>query len=86
MPTTIAHPEPNFEAAAEIQRFWEANYDRFLRDFAEHFIAVDIESGEVVASNCDLAGLAGDLVDLGLDPRTDVAIEFISDRYGSLLL
>jgi hypothetical protein len=77
-------PEPSFEEVAEIRRYWDANYQRLLKEYAEQFVAV--KDGQVVASDSDLATLFYKLQSLKLDPRTDVAIEFISAEAHSLLL
>lgn len=84
MATTLVRPEPSFEEVAEIRRFWEANYQRLLKDYAENFVAV--KDGQVVAFDPDLANLVYKLRELHLDPRTDVAIEFLSAEAHSLLL
>lgn len=83
---TLARPEPSFEEADRIQKFWEDNYQTLLKDYSEHYVAVQIDSGEVVAANRDLALLFYDLRDKGVDPKRDVAIQFISPRSASLLL
>jgi len=86
MPATLERPEPSFEEAESIQRYWETHYQELLGDYAEQFVAVDFRSGKVVANNPDLAMLAYELRDRGIDIRTDVAIQFISSRSASLLL
>lgn len=83
---TLVRPEPSFEEAIEIQNFWNQNYQRLLNEYPEQFVAVDMRSGEVVAANSDLAFLAYDLRDKGLDPRTDVAIQHLTAKSASLLL
>ena len=83
---TLVQPEPSFEEAAEIQRFWEDNHERLLAEFPERFVAADPATGDVIASNLDLALLIYELRDRGLDPRTDVAIEFITARAAKLIL
>jgi hypothetical protein len=77
-------PEPSFEEADRIQKFWEDNYQALLCEYPEHFVAV--KDGKVVAADPDLARLFYMLTDLGLDPRTGVAIEFISAHSSALLL
>lgn len=86
MPETLVRPEPSFEEAAEIQKFWEANYSRLLKQYPEQFVAVKPDTGEVVVADGDLASLVYKLRDLNLDPRTDVAIEFITAEARTLLL
>lgn len=86
MPATLETPDPSFAEAEEIQRFWDENYQALLVEYPEQFVAVDLESRDVVASNPDLAMLVYELRDLGLDTRTDVAIQFVSSRSASLLL
>ncbi len=86
MPAVLDDLLPGFEESVRIQAFWEANYERLLRLYPDHFVAVDLPSGEVVSAAKDLAALAQLLRERGLNPRTDVAIEFIADRYGTLLL
>lgn len=83
---TSVRPEASFEEAIQIQKFWEANYERLLKEYPEQFVAVRPESGEVVASNRDMAMLVYELRDRGIDARADVAIQFISARSASLLL
>lgn len=83
---TLVRPEPSFEEAAQIQKFWEENYERLLNEYPEQFVAVEPSTGKVVAANKDLAILVYDLRDRGLDARTDVAIQLISPRSHSLLL
>ncbi len=77
-------PEPSFEEAARIRQFWSEHYGEFLRLYPEQFVAV--KDGEVVAANHDLAFLVYELRDKRLDPRTDVAIEFITARSHSFIL
>ncbi len=77
-------PEPSIEEARQIQEFWNEHHTEFLARYPEQFVAVKDET--VVASNRDLAVLVDQLRQMGLDPRTDVAIEFISAKSGSLLL
>lgn len=55
-----------------------------LKAYPEQIVAV--RDGEVVAAHADLAALVGALSKRGLDPRTDVAIEFITSHSGNLLL
>jgi hypothetical protein len=81
---TLVRPEPSFEEVAEIRRYWDANYERFLREYPEQFVAV--KDGQVVAHDPDLTALFHKLQDLKLDPRTDVAIEFISAEADTLIL
>lgn len=82
--TTPVSPEPSLEEAAEIHRFWEEHYAELLAGYPEMFVAV--RDGHVVAANPDLAFLVYDLRDKHLDPRKDVAIEFISSNSARLLL
>lgn len=84
MRTTTINPEPSFEEAEAIDRFWAEHHDELLAGYPEQFVAV--KDGEVVASNTDLALLIYDLRDQGLSPRTDVWIEFITANVGKLLL
>ena len=81
---TLVRPEPSFDKAAEIQRFWAEHYDEYLERYPERYVAV--KAGGVVASHPDLAMLVYELRDLGLNARTDVAIEFISAGSASHLL
>ena len=85
MPASVAAQLlPSFEEAASIQRFWDQHYPELLADYPDKFVAV--ANGVVVASNSDLALLIYDLRDKGLNPRTDVAIEYISSKSATLLL
>lgn len=77
-------PVPSFAEAAAIQEFWETNYKRLLALYPEQFVAVRGE--DVVATAAELGELLNTLAALGLDPRIDVAIEFISSRSNSLIL
>ncbi len=86
MSATLPRPDPGFAEAEEIQRFWDDNFDELLKQYPERFVAVDLESHEVVASNPDLVMLFYELRDQGLDARADVAIQFVSSWSGSLLL
>ncbi len=81
---TLVRPEPSFEEVAEIRRYWDENYPRLLQEYAEQFVAV--RDGQVVAHDPDLATLFYKLQDLKLDPRTDVAVEFISAEADLLIL
>lgn len=81
---TKLRPEPSFEEAAQIRQYWDANYERLLAEYPEEFVAV--KDGQVVAHDPDLTALFDKLQDLKLDPRTDVAIEFISAEAGTLIL
>lgn len=80
---TVA-PSPSVREAIEIEQFWASHYEDLLARYPEKFVAV--RDGDVIASNSDLAMLVYDLRDKHIDPRTDVAIQFISSRSGSLLL
>ena len=85
MPATPADRTlPNLDNARKIETWWEAHYSELLTSHPEQFVAV--RDGTVVASNPDLAMLVYELRDLGLRPREDVAIEFITARKGQLLL
>jgi hypothetical protein len=77
-------PDPSFDEAMELQRFWDAHYAELLATYPEQFVAV--KDGRVVATNTDLALLVYELRDHGIDARTDVAIQFITAKSGSLLL
>ncbi len=77
-------PEPSFKEAEEIQQFWNEHHEELLERYPEQFVAV--KDGEVVAANADLALLVYELRDMSLDPRTDVAIEFVTATLGSQLL
>lgn len=83
---TALEPEPGFEEADRIQRFWNENYAGFRERFPDHFVAVSRQSNQVVASNRDLALLVCELRERGLDVRTDVAIEFIPAGARNLFL
>ena len=80
----LSQPEPSLEEAQRILRFWEEHYGEFLRRYPEQFVAV--RDGEVVAANPDLAMLVYHLREMGLSPRSDVAIEFITEKAARLLL
>ncbi len=80
----LVMPQPGLDEAQELRRFWESQHDRLIGEYPEQFVAVRV--GEVIASNSDLAMLVYALRDMGLDPRTDVWIEFITAKAGSLLL
>ena len=82
--STLARPEPSFEESKRIHAFWLEHQDEFLARYPEQFVAV--KDGNVVAANPDLAMLFYELRDLGLNARTDVAIQLISSRAASLLL
>lgn len=82
--STIDGLSPSLEEAAQLDQWWEAHYDALLADYPEQFVAV--QGDAVVASNPDLALLVYELRDLGLSPREDVAIEFITASKGDLLL
>ena len=85
MPTSIpVRPDPSLAEAEAIQRFWEEHYLELLKAYPEQFVAV--KDGRVIAAHSDLAMLAYELRDRGLDARTDVAIQFISSRSATLLL
>lgn len=77
-------PKPSIEEAEALQGFWEANRERFLAEYPESFVAV--KDGVVIAAHKDLAGLLDRLNTLGLDPRDDVAIEFVTEKGASWLL
>jgi hypothetical protein len=80
----VVTPKPSLAEAARLEQFWATHYQELLRAFPEQFVAV--RDGEVVASNPDLAMLVYELRDRHLNARTDVAIQFISSRSGTLLL
>lgn len=84
MAVALVQPEPSWEEAEATRRFWAEHYAELLKSHPERFVAV--KDGKVVASSPDLALLVYQLRDLGLDPRTDVTIEFISASSASLLL
>ncbi len=77
-------PVPSFAEAAAIQAFWARNYARFVALYPEKFVAVKGE--EVVLVADDLGKLLDGLSAAGLDPKEDVAIEFVSARSHSLIL
>lgn len=77
-------PDPPLAEAAAIQRYWEQHHQELIQKYPEMFVAV--KDGKVVAANSDLALLVYDLRDRGLDPRADVAIEYISEKASTLLL
>jgi hypothetical protein len=80
----VVNPEPSVREAIQLEKFWADHYEELLARYPEQFVAV--RDGDVMASNPDLAMLIYDLRDKNLSPRTDVAIQFISSRSGSLLL
>ena len=82
--STLARPEPSFEEAARMRAFWCEHRDALLEKYPEQFVAVSERT--VVAANSDLFMLVHQLREMGLSPRTDVAIELISSHSGSLLL
>jgi len=84
MTAALVRPQLSLDEAARIQQFWVDHYKELLSQYPEMFVAVRDE--KVVAANRDLALLVYDLRDKRLDPRTDVAIEFISAHSASLLL
>lgn len=84
MSGVLLRPEPSLDEAAAIQQFWDDNYQALLKRYPEKFVAV--KDGEVVAANSDLALLVYELRDKGLDPRRDVAIQFVSAKSAYLLL
>jgi len=77
-------PVPSFAEATAIQAFWERNYARFTELYPERFVAVKDEEVVLVAE--ELGELLDGLAALGLDPKDDVAIEFVSTRSHSLIL
>jgi hypothetical protein len=81
-------PEPDLETmwkdAERVREFWDEHYEEFLHDYPERFVAV--RDGKVVATSEDLFLLADKLAALGLDRVRDVHVEFISSRWGELLL
>jgi len=84
--TLAIDPVPSFAEAAEIQEFWEANYARLLGLCPEQFVAVDLRTGAVIATDPNIDQLVVALRNRGLDPRLDVAIEWISASKANLLL
>lgn len=81
--TTLVSPE-RLREAEETQDFWNEHYAEFLEKYPEQFVAV--RDGAVVAANPDLAFLVYELRDLELNPRDDVAINFITAKAHSLIL
>ncbi|HEY5475957.1 MAG TPA: DUF5678 domain-containing protein [Tepidiformaceae bacterium] len=84
MATRTLFPQPGLQESARIQRFWNDHYAELLAQHPEQFVAV--KDDKVVAAADDLALLYYQLRDMGLDARTDVAIEYISSKSASLLL
>lgn len=82
----LIRPEPTFDEAAELGRFWEECYDELLERYPEQFVAADPDSGEVILAESSLAVLVDRLRERSLDPRTDVAIEFITAQRRNLLV
>lgn len=82
--TSTVQAEPSLEESRAIQAFWDHHYDELLAQYPEQFVAVKDE--KVVAADADLARLVYKLRDLNLDPRTDVAIEYISSESSKLIL
>ena len=61
-------------------------YDELLERYPEQFVAADPDSGEVILAESSLAVLVDRLRERSLDPRTDVAIEFITAQRRNLLV
>ncbi len=84
LPPTLDRPQPGVEEARAIHEFWAEHIEAFREKYPDRFVAV--RDDKVVADNADLVMLVYRLRDLGLDARTDVAIEFISAGPANLLL
>lgn len=82
--TTLLRPEPSWDEAERIRAFWNDNYEALLKRFPDQFVAV--KDGEVAVSDQDLVNLVAKLREAGLDPRTDVDIEYIGTKLRTLLL
>ena len=80
----LDHPEPGVDEARQIEEFWREHFAEFREQFSDCFVAV--KDGKVVAVNADLEGIVEQLEGLSLDPRTDVAIEFIPSQGNDLFL
>lgn len=83
-PPVLTQPQPGVEEARTIHEFWAQNMEALRKKYPDRFVAV--RNGEVVADDADLVLLVYRLRDLGLDPRTDVAIEFVWNEPANLLL
>lgn len=80
----LTRPDPDREEAEQIRRFWYEHHGALLREYPEQFVAV--KDGVVVASHVDLARLVAVLADMGLDPRRDVIVDYITNATDHLLL
>lgn len=75
-----------FARGQRVQEFWNANYIPLRELYPEQFVAVDIETGKVVAVNRHIFRLADELRERGIDIRNDVAVEFLTHASASLIL
>lgn len=75
---------PSLADAIAARAFWDAHREELVERFAGKYVAA--KDGEIIAADGDLAVLVQRLTDLGLDVRTDVALEFISRHPSTLLL
>ena len=83
---TVKIPEAGWAEFMRIQHFWNDNYERFLREYPEQFVAINPKTGVVVAFNPDLGLLIDELREHGLQSPEDVAIEWISEQSRHLIL
>ncbi len=83
---TALDPNPGFDEANRVQRFWTENYAELSARFPDRFVAVSRATNEVVATNKDLTLLVDGLRDKGFDPQTDVSIDFVAAGERNLFL
>lgn len=76
---------PSFEDLEREQRFWNDNYDRLIREYPDHYVAVLLGDWSVVATNPELTGILSDLRTKGV-ALEDVSVQFVSETMKSLIL
>jgi hypothetical protein len=84
MAPTDIQPEPSFAELRRRRAFFSQHWNEYLRQYPEQYVAV--RNGEVVLASPDLGQLLEGVRVRGWRPRTDVAIEFITNKSDRLLL
>ncbi len=68
-----------FDLGMRRVRFWQDNYERFLPGYDGQFVAADLNSGVVVATNADIALLVYELGNRYIK-RDEIAIHYITSN------